>query len=99
MNNIQIAHLIVKALNKRDEGLRVWRLNHKNKQQIMASYHGIQNSTMTIWNKLSPLHLTRAIQTLSPIINNPASLFTLLAKEPYDTATAATVRHILEHGV
>ena len=98
MNNTQIAHIIVKALNS-NSVYPIYKLNSKNKNQLIAVRYSMKfkemedNNSSFTW-KGSPIHLTRIIQILKPLLDNPAKAF--ITHE--DPTVNITLKYYLEHG-
>ena len=110
MNNIQIAHLIVKALN-RNALYRQYRLDNRNKMLVRLSLLPGTPSIHYTGGPISslvepipsytggPIAIGRAVQILKPILNDPSKCFEALAKEPPTGKIAITLKYVLEHGV
>lgn len=97
MNNIQIAHLIVKALNS-NAVYPLYKLNSKNKKQLIAVRYSMKfkepdSNDSYQWHGTN-LHLTRTIQILKPLLKNPAKAF--IDHEHHVVNT--TLKYFLEHG-
>ena len=92
MNNIQIAHLIVKALNH-DYGSQHFHLNQKNKKQLIA-----KTPASDRYRKGITVPLTYAIQVLTPLIKDPAKCFHHRPENNYSWMINKTIKYFLEYG-
>lgn len=101
MNNIQIAHLIVKALNS-NSVYPLYKLNSKNKNQLIAVKYSMKfkevetNNSSFTW-KGSPIHLTQTIQILSILLKDPSTCFNHVGHID-NTVVELTLKYYLEHG-
>lgn len=101
MNNIQIAHLIVKALNHSG---RHYRLDSKHKNQLMARMvwdtppENRIKGTVNEWSavNVSVLHLNQATQTLSILLKDPSTCFNHVGH--FDALVNLTLTYYLEFG-
>lgn len=108
MNNTQIAHLIVKALNS-GARYRRYSLDQKNKKQLMARMHTLQKQPISdVYKALDavessyvggPVPLNRAVQILTPLLKDPVKCFTEYKEEhPWASLVNKTLKYYLEHG-